>query len=61
MRLTRSSNRSSRRGEKEKLGKQPSRTFTLPEFLKQFDPDYQEEEEKEVQEEEGDLNSTVGE
>ena len=60
VRLTRSSNRSSRRGEKEKLGKQPNRTYTLPEFLKQFDPDYKEEED-EVQEEEEDLNSTAGE
>ena len=65
VRLTRSMNRSSRRGEKEKLGKQPkvpqpNRTYTLPELLKQFDPDYKEEEE-EVQEEEEDLNSTAGE
>ena len=65
VRLTRSMNRSSRRGEKEKLGKQPkvpqpNRTYTLAELLKQFDPDYKEEEE-EVQEEEEDLNSDASE
>ena len=50
VRVTRSSNRSSKKGEKERLGKgklpQPSHTFTLPELLKQFDPDYKEEEEE---------------
>ena len=59
VRLTRASNRSSRKGEK--MGKQPNRTFTLTEFLKQFDPDFKEEEDEVLEDEEGDLNSTRGE
>ena len=49
VRLTRSTGRSGRQGERS--GKQPQRTLTAQEFLERYDPDYQTEDEpdKEVE------------
>ena len=46
VKLTRMSGRG---GGKEVRGKQPMRTFTIPELLKRFDPDYVDEEEGELE------------
>ena len=47
VKLTRMSGRGG--GGKEVRGKQPDRTFTVPEFLKRFDPNYEDAAEEEVQ------------